>query len=71
MLMVVGTICACAIGAAGPLMMIVFGSMSDIFIDNAYYENVLNSIKDNITATCDASNIPCPLLNVTTLEDLL
>lgn len=75
MLMVIGTICACGVGAAGPLMMITFGNMSDIFIKQAYDQNVLKekiaNMVANISATCENLNITCAQMNITSLDELM
>ena len=36
-------------GIALPLMSIVYGSMTDLFVDSSYLENILNLIMPNIT----------------------
>ena len=37
-------------GAAQPLMIVIFGNMSDMFIDDAIFSNILDQIMPNITA---------------------
>jgi hypothetical protein len=50
--MLVGTLAACAHGAAMPVMMIVFGDMSDLFIYNAQWETITQNLATNISSFC-------------------
>lgn len=50
--MFIGTVAACAHGAAMPVMMIVFGDMSDLFIYNAQWEYITNTVANNISNMC-------------------
>ena len=50
--MLVGSLAAAAHGAAMPVMIIVFGDMSDMFIYNAQWEYIADAIAQNISATC-------------------
>ena len=44
-----GTICSFANGVPLPALVILFGDMTDLFIDHQYYQNVVNSLVENIT----------------------
>ena len=47
--MLLGTLFACAHGAALPVMIIIFGSMTDMFIDNGRYLSLVDAIYPNLT----------------------
>ena len=49
-MMFVGFLSACLNGAALPMMIIVFGEMTDLFIYDSTFENWLDFYWDNITA---------------------
>ena len=44
--MIFGGICACAHGAGLPLLMIVFGDMTDLFVDAAKNLNTTSGLPD-------------------------
>ena len=58
-LMVLGTTCACIQGTMVPLMMIVFGSMSDLLVQNEYVKETLDYIVANITNSPYCRNQTC------------
>jgi len=48
--MIIGTLCAIAHGASMPVMALIFGNMSDAFINNDKMTNYINEVMPNITA---------------------
>lgn len=42
--MILGTLCAMIHGTAFPLMIIVFGEMTDLFVNSGKYEYVVNDL---------------------------
>ena len=50
LMMLAGLVAACLNGAALPLMIVVFGEMTDLFISDGAFENWLDFYWDNITA---------------------
>lgn len=52
LLMLIGTLAACAHGASMPVMVIVFGDMSDAFIYDEMWRNIAEIMAANITAMC-------------------
>ena len=55
--MILGWLCSCAHGTSLPLLLLVFGDMTDVFINSARTSNFLNLINYTLIAP-------------TTLEDL-
>ena len=49
LLMMLGTIGACVHGASRPVLMIFFGSMADMFIDDSRFGSLIDAIMPNLT----------------------
>ena len=48
--MIIGTLCAMAHGATMPIMAVIFGNMSDAFINNDKMNSFIDALMPNVTA---------------------